>query len=141
MTRHRKLELAHIINSLKLSVDGDFGKLTNKKPIACKNHRPYSGAHRDDLDDHLIHFHVASVDLGALWKLKLSYEHKDLRHAESWFLKYIQVFYDKQEFYFSCKKWIKVDKEQRKVELTLKESVIYFILSNFSSRLSQECYK
>jgi hypothetical protein len=127
---HRKLDLEKIMKNMALNVLGDFGELTNKKPIICK-HAKMQSIHRDDLSDRLIHFHVASADLGALHKIKLSYEHKDLKRAESWFLKYIQIFYDKQEFYFACKKWIKVDKEQRKVDLNLFELVsipfFYFV--------------
>ncbi len=125
MTLHRKLDLEKIMKNMTLNVFGDFGELSNKKPIICKHAKAHS-SQRDDLNDKLIHFHVASHDLGALYKIKLSYEHKDLYKVESWFLKYIQIFYDKQEFYFPCKKWIKIDKEQKKVELNLHEQASFY---------------
>ena len=116
--KNRKLELEKIVSNMSLVINGDYGDLSTskKQPIRCSRCRE-----RDDLSDQLIHFHLKSVDLGNLFKIKLNYEHKSIKHQENWFLKYITVFYEKVEFYFPCKKWIKVDKEQRKVELRLHE--------------------
>lgn len=119
MNANRKLEIDKIISHLTLSIHGDFGSLDKKKPLVCKSHAPEKG--RDDLSDQLIHFHIKSNELGSLHTIQIHYENKQLRQPENWFLKYIQVYYEKKEFYFQSKKWIKLDKEKKKVNLTLWE--------------------
>ena len=68
------------------------------------------------------HFHIKMPDVGPLNKIKLV--QNDCKIATEWFLKSIEVRYDKQMYWFIAKKSIKTVKGEKKpFELKIYEKV------------------
>ena len=68
------------------------------------------------------HFHIKMPDVGPLYKLKLVQNSSKI--STNWYLKSIEVRYDKQMYWFMAKKLITTNKSEKKpFELKLYEKV------------------
>ena len=106
-----------VFESLSITLFGDYGispksfKLVEEKKNKC--HQPAPNKQ---------HFHIKMQDVGPLYKLKLVQNSSKI--ATNWYLKSIEVRYDKQMYWFIAKKLITTNKSEKKAfELKIYEQV------------------
>ena len=127
-----KTEIADITDNLLFNLYGDFGSSGDIKLVLCdtKSHIKHS----DITKQFLFHFHLKKVlDLGDIHKIKVTYTHPKKKLTEGqktkciWFLKQIQINYDRKKFKFEHNKSLTTDNSRanRKIELKLLEQVSF----------------
>ena len=104
------------MKNLKLVLYGEFGNSDALKPLTCKNKLHMD---RYELDEDLFHFHFRKSDIGEIYKIKLIHTHPGGKVKTHFFLRKIQVNFDKNQYVFTHNKWLSTSKDEKKVELKL----------------------
>jgi len=105
-----------IMKNLKLVLYGEFGNSDALRPLTCKSKLHME---RYELDEDLFHFHFRKSDIGEIYKIKLIHTHPGGKVKTHFFLRKIQVNYDKNQYVFTHNKWLSTSKDEKKVELKL----------------------